>query len=69
MNNTEPIEILDNLDEQFVEFWHSDEIRPFLKIAVDKLVFYYDYVECYSRDYSEPIAIIKEYDWYRYDEQ
>lgn len=61
----EPLEIYKDLDEALIEFWHSDETEPFIKIYADKLSFYSDYVEVYNRDYTNPILIVKEYDFWR----
>lgn len=62
---TEPLEIHADLDEALIEFWHSDEIRPFAKVFADELRVYEEYIEVYSRDYSYPILVVKEYDWWR----
>lgn len=58
-------EILEGFNEGFVEFWHSDENRPFMRIATDTLKIYEDRVEVYSRDYPYPIATVIEYGFWK----
>lgn len=62
---TEPLEVHKDFNEAVIEFWHSDEVRPFARVVADELKVYEDYVEVYSRDYSYPILIVREYDWWR----
>jgi hypothetical protein len=61
----EPLEIHKDFDEALIEFWHSDENRPFAKVHTDELRVYEDRIEVYSRDYSYPVLIVQEYDWWR----
>ena len=57
--------VFDGYDERVIEFWHSDENRPFLRVSVDKLVIEEDlFVQIYSRDYDHPIAVVEEYDYW-----
>lgn len=62
---SEPLEIYDDFDDSLIEFWHSDEIRPFVKARADELRIHLEYAEVYSRDYSYPILVINEYDFWR----
>jgi hypothetical protein len=59
--------VFDGYDEKFVCFWHSDENHPFLEVAVDRIVIVdnSDVVELYSRDYSEPIASVYNYSFWK----
>jgi len=53
-------------DEAIVYFWHSDENRPFLTVAVDTMVLYDNgCVQIFSRDYAEPIITIWEWDYWK----
>ena len=62
----EPEEIHEGFDEKFVEFWHSDENRPFMSIATDTLKIYESgRAEIYSRDYEYPIAVVCEWDFWK----
>jgi hypothetical protein len=61
----EPLEIHKDFNEAVVEFWHSDESRPFAMVHTDELRVYKEYIEVYSRDYTYPILIVREYDWWR----
>lgn len=60
---SKPLEVHADLDEAVVEFWHSDENRPFATVHADELRVYKEFVEVYSRDYSCPILLVHEYDW------
>ena len=50
-----------------IEFWHSDEIRPFLICEeVDKMVFSDDgAIEVDNKDYQKPIFVVKEWSFWR----
>jgi hypothetical protein len=53
-------------DGEPIEFWHSDETRPFAVFQeVDSMIEYDAYMEVYNRDYPTPIAVIHEYGWWR----
>jgi len=64
---SEPLEIHKDLDEEneIVEFWHSDEIRPFAEVYANELRIYEDYIEVYSQDYPHPILTVHEADWWK----
>lgn len=51
-----------------VEFWNSDESRPFMKVWADQLIIKEDRIEVYSKDYIDTIVIVNEYDFYTYYE-
>lgn len=55
----------ERFDEGEIEFYHSDETRPFLVVYADTLKIYDDRVEVYSRDYPTPIITVYEYDYWR----
>ena len=55
----------DGYNEAIVAFWHSDENRPFLEVAVDTLIIQEDFsIEIYNRDFEHPIVCVLEYDYW-----
>jgi hypothetical protein len=58
--------VFEGYDETFVAFWHSDENRPFLIVAVDVLVINENgSIDVFSRDYEEAIVTIWEWDYWK----
>lgn len=56
----------EKFDEQTIEFWHSDEVRPFLTVVADTIeISENGSAFIYSRDYSAPIATVIEWDFWR----
>jgi len=52
--------------ETQIEFWHSDEQRPFVQIWGDRLIVGTDGAAMvYSRDYTDPIATINEWSFWQ----
>ena len=47
-----------------VDFFHSDENRPFLSVYADMLTMEGSVVMVFSRDYEGPIAVVYEYDYW-----
>lgn len=57
--------VFDGYNEAVVAFWHSDENRPFLEVAVDTLIVQEDGgIEIYSRDFEHPIVCVLQYDYW-----
>jgi hypothetical protein len=68
MFSTEDVDFLEfDVQSAKIEFWHSDEIRPFLICEeVDRMVFLDDEaIEVYNRDYQKPIFVVNEWSFWR----
>jgi hypothetical protein len=61
--------VFTDYNDAMVAFWHSDENRPFLTVAVDSMVLYDNgCIQIFSRDFAEPvapIATIWEWDYWK----